>query len=386
MSWGLVAVAGATLVGGVMSSQAAKGAAQTQADAANAASRAQLGSTASTNAMLQQQYNQNLQNQSPWLNAGGQALAALEGGLGLSNPFANATGITNTSTGNTGVVGPSGPNMSTQPVQPGMSTQAVMGGNTMQGTNVLPGGSVNGPPSVNTGVVSPTNVPTNQGTLGLNGVITPNSTGSTNYGATSGQTTSAFNSQQTNGVGNFTKTFAPSDLTLDPSYQWRLQQGQKALEASAAAKGLGGSGQNLKDLTDYSQGAASQEYQAAYDRFMNTQNTQYNRLAVLAGVGQATASGLGSQGASTAGNIASNTQAGTAASNNYLTGGAAASAAGQVGSANAYSGAIGNIANTWMGSQYLNKVGSTPSSTGTGYVPGVTGQTSYAPANYSIGP
>ena len=54
----------------------------------------------------------------------------------------------------------------------------------------------------------------------------------------------------------------------DPSYQWRLQQGQDALERSAAGRGGLQSGATLKALTNYAQGAASQEYQNAFNRFM----------------------------------------------------------------------------------------------------------------------
>ncbi len=51
---------------------------------------------------------------------------------------------------------------------------------------------------------------------------------------------------------------------------------------------------------------------------------------------------------------------GTNASNNYLTSGAAASAAGTVGSANALSGAFNSGINNWMGSQYLNGLTGNP--------------------------
>jgi hypothetical protein len=56
------------------------------------------------------------------------------------------------------------------------------------------------------------------------------------------------------------------DVTQDPGYQFRLQEGQKALEQSAAAKGGFFSGQTGKDLMKFGQGLASQEYGSAYDR------------------------------------------------------------------------------------------------------------------------
>jgi hypothetical protein len=55
----------------------------------------------------------------------------------------------------------------------------------------------------------------------------------------------------------------------NPAYQFRMAVGQKALERGAAAKGtiLGGGAQ--KSLARYSQGLASQEYDADYVRRMN---------------------------------------------------------------------------------------------------------------------
>lgn len=86
----------------------------------------------------------------------------------------------------------------------------------------------------------------------------------------------------------------------DPSYQWRLRQGQKALERSAAARGTLRSGGTLKGMTDYAQGAASQEYQAAFDRFMNQQKFGLDRTRLSAD----TLSGLANRG------LTANTQQG----------------------------------------------------------------------------
>lgn len=155
--------------------------------------------------------------------------------------------------------------------------------------------------------------------------------------------------------GQFTKNFSPADLQLDPSYKFRLDQGTQALNASAASRGLLGSGQNLKDMTDYAQGAASQEYGNAFNRYQTQQGNLYNRLAGMATMSQNAAAGVGTQGMQVATNIANNTMSGVGASNNYLTSGAAAQAAGQMGSANAIGGAIGSAGNNWMGLQYMNK-------------------------------
>ena len=60
--------------------------------------------------------------------------------------------------------------------------------------------------------------------------------------------------------------FDAEDLQKDPGYQWRLNQGNKAVERSAAAGGMLGSGKTLKGLQRWSQGLASQEYDRAYGR------------------------------------------------------------------------------------------------------------------------
>ncbi|MCX6552701.1 MAG: hypothetical protein NTY02_17140 [Acidobacteria bacterium] len=53
------------------------------------------------------------------------------------------------------------------------------------------------------------------------------------------------------------------ELARDPSYQWRFDQGRKAVEGGQAAKGITRTGGALVDLTNYGQNAASQEYAAA---------------------------------------------------------------------------------------------------------------------------
>lgn len=85
----------------------------------------------------------------------------------------------------------------------------------------------------------------------------------------------------------------------DPSYQFRMAEGQKALERSAAARGILQTGGTLKALTRYGQDAASQEYQNAFDRSLNTFKTnqagRQQQLSTLAGLAQL---GYGASGAS----------------------------------------------------------------------------------------
>jgi gas vesicle protein len=89
------------------------------------------------------------------------------------------------------------------------------------------------------------------------------------------------------------KAFSASDLEFDPGYQFRLSEGQKALERSAAARGTLQGGGTLKALTRYAQGAASQEYAAAFDRFSRTQQNRFQNLSTLANLGYGAAGRAG---------------------------------------------------------------------------------------------
>lgn len=117
---------------------------------------------------------------------------------------------------------------------------------------------------------------------------------------------------------------------MDPSYQFRLNEGLKALGNQAAARGGLISGNALKAAQGYGQSMASQEYQNAF-----------NRLGTLAGYGQQANQTLANVG----GNYAN--QAGqygmTAAGN---AGNAALAGAQQMGSA--YTG-IGNALGKYLG-------------------------------------
>ena len=67
------------------------------------------------------------------------------------------------------------------------------------------------------------------------------------------------------------------DVMRDPAYQRRLAEGRKALETSAAAKGLLRTGATLKGLTQFGQELASEEYGKTYDRARGEYQQGYNR-------------------------------------------------------------------------------------------------------------
>lgn len=104
---------------------------------------------------------------------------------------------------------------------------------------------------------------------------------------------------------DFQRDFTMSDFQADPGYAFRMQQGQKAIERSKAAKGLLGSGGTLKALNDYGQNMGAQEYQSSYDRFNADRDRRFGRLAQISGMGQ-NAAGQMSGAAQNYGNNASN--------------------------------------------------------------------------------
>ena len=72
-------------------------------------------------------------------------------------------------------------------------------------------------------------------------------------------------------------------MYADPGYQFRLDQGRKQLEASAAGRGLLRTGGTLKGLMDYGQNAASQEYGNVFNRALQTYGTNRSNAADIYG-------------------------------------------------------------------------------------------------------
>jgi hypothetical protein len=135
-------------------------------------------------------------------------------------------------------------------------------------------------------------------------------------------------------TGYLTQTFGPEQFRagMDPGYAWRLQQGAQGVMNTAAAGSGSLSGPALKALMEFNQGSASQEYGAAFNRFQTQQGNIFQRLTSMAGMGQNAAAGVGNQAVQTGGNIGAN-----------IVGGANAGAAGQIGVANAYGGALSDL-------------------------------------------
>lgn len=123
-------------------------------------------------------------------------------------------------------------------------------------------------------------------------------------------------------IGQLSDMLKPGyDYTESPGYQFSFNEGQRAVEGSAAAKGMLMSGGTLKDLVRFGQGTAAADY-----------NDQFNRVASVAAGGQqvnSTLAQLGQNAAQYGGNAAM--------------GAGNARASGYVGQANALTGMLNNF-------------------------------------------
>ena len=107
--------------------------------------------------------------------------------------------------------------------------------------------------------------------------------------------------------------FGAGDLVLDPGYEYRLAESEKALKRRQSVGGNLFSGGALTAATRNAQDMASQEFGNAYNRALTgynadvaRSNTGYNRLAGLADVGQTAGTQIGTAGqnyATNAGNL-----------------------------------------------------------------------------------
>lgn len=104
---------------------------------------------------------------------------------------------------------------------------------------------------------------------------------------------------------DFQRDFTMNDFNADPGYNFRMQQGQQALERSRAAKGFLNSGGALKAISRYGQDYASGEYGNAYNRFNADRDRRFGRLSQIAGIGQTANAAVGAAGQNYADNSGS---------------------------------------------------------------------------------
>ena len=97
--------------------------------------------------------------------------------------------------------------------------------------------------------------------------------------------------------------FDMTKFTADPGYAFRLSEGQRGLDRSAAARGGMISGNALRDAARYGQNMGSQEYMNAFNRYQTERAARLNPLQSLAGYGQTAANTLGAAGQTMASNV-----------------------------------------------------------------------------------
>ena len=137
--------------------------------------------------------------------------------------------------------------------------------------------------------------------------------------------------------------FGMDQFQQDPGYAFRMSEGMKALERSAAARGGLLSGGMLRGAQRYGQDLASQEYMNAFNRYQAERNARLNPLQSLAGVGQTATNQLGQAGQTMASNVGQ-----------ALGAAAQARASGYIGGANALSQGLGTYLNYQQGQNFLN--------------------------------
>lgn len=324
MTWGMVAVAGATVVGGVLSSSAAGKAANVQADAADRSAELQ-----------REQFERSVELQEPFRQAGLQGQNRLLTYLGL---------------GGEGQYNDTAYNKALQDYNARLSS--------LDPSQFMTGGGGGGGRMVSTGSDGMEYYQEGTGGGGTfdqaafdavrAGIVAPDRE---QFKLTGGNANDPM-------FGKYaTAEYTPEMFAKgqDPGYQFRLSEGMKALESSASARGNLLSGGTLKGIQRYGQDMASQEYQNAFNRYQAERAGTLNPLQSLAGVGQSTANTLGTMGMNYA------NQAGEA-----YQGGANARASGYVGQANAIGGTIGNLSNMYYQNQLMNRVfpGKTSSTAG----------------------
>ena len=128
--------------------------------------------------------------------------------------------------------------------------------------------------------------------------------------------------------------FTMDQFKADPGYAFRLSEGQKALERSAAARGGLLSGGTGKALQRFGQEMGSQEYTNAFNRYQAERTARLAPLQALTGMSQTTGQQVSQAGQQMASNVG-----------DAMGSAAAARASGYVGTANALTGGLNTYLN-----------------------------------------
>jgi hypothetical protein len=160
------------------------------------------------------------------------------------------------------------------------------------------------------------------------------------------------------GYGSAAQPFGMDQFQADPGYAFRMSEGMKALDRSAAARGGLISGASMKGAETFGQNMGSQEYMNAFNRYQTERTARLNPLQSLMGAGQSSANTL----TGAAGQLGQGLGQAAAAA-----GGARAS--GYMNQATSLQNALSGGANNYMMYNLLSGTGA-PASTTYGGVPG----------------
>ena len=139
--------------------------------------------------------------------------------------------------------------------------------------------------------------------------------------------------------------FGMEQFQQDPGYGFRMKEGLRALENIAAARGGLLSGNQLRGITRFGQDLASQEFGNAFNRYQAERAARLNPLQSLTGMGQTTAANIAGQAG----------QLGQAMGANII-GAGNARASGYMGTANAFSNALGQGLNYYQNQQLMARM------------------------------
>jgi hypothetical protein len=168
--------------------------------------------------------------------------------------------------------------------------------------------------------------------------------------------------------GSMARPFGMDQFQTDPGYGFRMSEGMKALENSAAARGGLLSGSTLKGVNRFGQDLASQEYQNAFNRYQIERNARLNPLQAMMGSGQTATNQLaGAMGQTGQGLAQGYGNLGQARASSY------------VGMNNALTGALGQGMNQYMGMRYLNAMNPAATASANPYAYGAGGYTGMGP-------
>lgn len=302
MAWGAIA---ASVIGGMMASDAAGSAANKQAGAAGAATAAQ-----------ERMFNKQVELQAPFRQGGLAANNRLMYLLGLGGIDPGIQGTTNYDT-------------LRQQLLPRFTT-------TTQENGVVPFMTEEGMMALRPGATSRQSI--NESALDAEiRRLQQENQAKIDAATASAKTDPEF--------GSLMRRFGMADFEADPGYAFRQSEGMKGVENSAAARGGLLSGAALKAIQKYGQDLASQEYGNAYQRFNADQTNKYNRLAGIVNTGQGATNQVS--------NAAS--QFGQQQGSNIMAAGNA-QAAGIVGSANALNSSIGQGVNLYQQNQLMDLI------------------------------